>query len=153
MRRLYRNLALGLMAFLLLLSAAGTAAADGPVHVVQPGETLFRIALNYGVSMDAIRAANGFTGDTIYVGQTLVIPDGNAAPPNNPPPASGGTVIHIVQRGETLFLIGLQYGITWDKIAAANGIVGNTIYAGQQLVIPLGGAADAPPPAPTGVPP
>ena len=153
MRRLYRNLALGLTALLLLLGAVGTAAADGPVHVVQPGETLFRIALNYGVSMDAIRAANGFTGDTIYAGQTLIIPDGSTPPDNNPPPASGGNVIHVVQRGETLFTIGLQYGITWDKIAAANHIVGNTIYAGQQLIIPLGGAADAPPPAPTGTPP
>src|SRR5436309_9384061 len=112
MRRLYRNLALGLTALLLLLSAAGTAAADsGPVHVVQPGETLFRIALNYGVSMDAIRAANGFTGDTIYVGQSLIIPDGSAPAANPPPAPAGGSVVHIVQRGETLFTIGLQYGI------------------------------------------
>jgi len=148
MRRLYRDLALGLTAFLLLLGAVGTAAADGPVHVVQPGETLFRIALEYGVSMDAIRQANGFTGDTIYAGQTLIIPDGSTPPANNPPPAPGGTVIHVVQRGETLFTIGLQYGITWDKIAAANNIVGNTIYAGQQLIIPLGGSGDVPP-APT----
>src|ERR1700694_1048512 len=101
MRRLYHNFALGLTAFLLLLGAAGTAAADGPVHVVQPGETLFRIALNYGVSMDAIRAANGFVGNTIYAGQTLVIPDGSAPAANPPPAPSGGSVIHIVQRGET----------------------------------------------------
>src|SRR3954470_23496388 len=115
MRRLYRNIALGLTALLLLLGAVGTAAADGPVHVVQPGETLFRVALNYGVSMDDIRAANGFSGDTIYVGQTLIIPDGSAPPADNqaPPPASG-SVIHTVQRGETLFTIGLQYGLTWD---------------------------------------
>jgi len=155
MRRVYRNLALGLTALLLLLSAAGTATADsGTVHVVQPGETLFRIALNYGVSMDAIRAANGFTGDTIYSGQTLIIPDGSAPAANPPPPPASGSVFHIVQRGETLFTIGLQYGITWDKIAAANGIVGNTIFAGQQLVIPLGGSADAPPPVtvPTSTP-
>jgi LysM repeat protein len=154
MRRLYRHIALGLTALLLLLRAAGTAAADGPVHVVQPGETLFRIALNYGVSMDAIRAANGIVGNTIYAGQAIIIPDGSAPAANPPPPPAGGSVIHIVQRGETLFTIGLQYGLTWDKIAAANGIVGNTVFAGQQLVIPLGGSSDAPPPpAPTEAPP
>jgi LysM repeat protein len=154
MRRLYRNVALGLTAVLLMLGAAGTAAADGPVHVVQPGETLFRIALNYGVSMDAIRAANGIVGNTIYAGQSLVIPEGSPPAANPPPAPSGGSVIHIVQRGETLFSIGLQYGLTWDRIAAANGIAGNTIFAGQQLVIPLGSAPDAaPPPAPTVAPP
>src|ERR1700694_4677207 len=101
MRRLYRNVALGLLACLLLLGVAGTAAADCPVHVFQPGETLFRIALNYGVSMDAIRAANGIVGNTIYVGQSLIIPDGSAPAANPPPAPSGGSVIHIVQRGET----------------------------------------------------
>src|SRR5262249_52534360 len=122
------------------------AAADGPVHIVQPGETLFRIALNYGVTVDALRAANGIVGNTIYVGQSLIIPDGSSVTPANPPPPAAGSVIHIVQRGETLFTIGLKYGITWDKIAAANNLVGNTIYAGQQLIIPLGDSAGAPPP-------
>src|SRR5713101_6297125 len=99
MRRLYRNVALGLTTVLLMLGAAGTAAADGPVHVVQPGETLFRIALNFGVSMDAIRAANGIVGNTIYAGQAMVIPLGGSsdappppapteAPPTGTPPAN-----------------------------------------------------------------
>lgn len=45
------------------------------VHVVQPGENLFRISLRYGVSMVDIATANGLTNLTlIYAGQTLVIP-------------------------------------------------------------------------------
>jgi tetratricopeptide (TPR) repeat protein len=44
------------------------------IHVVQPGENLFRISLRYGVSMDAICAANGITDPTrIHVGQQLRI--------------------------------------------------------------------------------
>ncbi len=155
MRRYCRRIALAMLAGVLLLSVAGLAAADGTTHVVQPGETLFRIAVNYGVTVDALRAANGIVGTTIYVGQTLVIPDGSSPAANPPSASSGGSVVHIVQRGETLFLIGLQYGLTWDQIAAANGIVGTKIYAGQQLVIPLGGSADVSPtqPAATDVPP
>ena len=30
--------------------------ADTATHVIQPGETLFRIALNHGVTVDALRA-------------------------------------------------------------------------------------------------
>jgi LysM repeat protein len=44
---------------------------------------------------------------------------------------------HTVQRGETLYRIGLKYNFTWDRIAAANGLKsGDKIYAGQKLCIP-----------------
>lgn len=52
------------------------------VHVVQPGETLSQIARKYGVTVDAIVAANGLgSADVIGVGVRLLIPgveDGNA---------------------------------------------------------------------------
>jgi len=54
----------------------GTAAptAKARAHVVQQGDNLFRIALKYGTTVAAIRAANGLTSTTIYVGQVLIIP-------------------------------------------------------------------------------
>jgi LysM repeat protein len=45
------------------------------VHVVQQGENLFRIALKYNKSYQAIAVANGITNvNMIYPGQKLVIP-------------------------------------------------------------------------------
>jgi hypothetical protein len=45
------------------------------IHLVQLGETLYRISLAYGVSMEAIMAANGLPdADNIYAGQQLIIP-------------------------------------------------------------------------------
>src|SRR5260221_8091666 len=61
------------------------------------------------------------------------------APPANPPPDNSGTTIHIVQPGETLFLIGQQYNVSWLAIQQVNKLVGTTIYAGQQLIIPAPG--------------
>ena len=45
-------------------------------HIVKPGENLFRIALNYNVSMDALALANNIVPPwyIIYPGQQLVIP-------------------------------------------------------------------------------
>ena len=44
-------------------------------HTVQAGENLFRIALRYGVTVDAIAALNGLRDVTrIYVGQELLVP-------------------------------------------------------------------------------
>ena len=40
-------------------AAASLTQNDGIVHIVQPGENLFRVSLRHGVSMDAIVQANG----------------------------------------------------------------------------------------------
>ncbi len=58
-------------------TAVPPTATDRPMaltHTVRPGENLFRIGLRYGVTVEALRVANGLTGDTIYAGQVLVIP-------------------------------------------------------------------------------
>jgi LysM repeat protein len=45
------------------------------IHVVQPGETLSQIAKQYGVSVDALTAANGIADPhLIKIGQELIIP-------------------------------------------------------------------------------
>ena len=98
---------------------------------MQPGENLFRIALKYGTTVQAISAANGIVNPSlIYAGQELLIPAGGA------PPATGARY-HVVQPGETLSGIALKYGTTPWAIATANGIsnIGH-IYAGQTLRIP-----------------
>ena len=47
----------------------------GRTHVVQPGENLFRIALRYGTTTQAIAAANNLPNiHLIYAGQVLRIP-------------------------------------------------------------------------------
>ena len=45
------------------------------LYVVRPGDTLFRLARTYGVSVDALQRANGLTSpDHVRVGQILRIP-------------------------------------------------------------------------------
>ncbi len=45
----------------------------------------------------------------------------------------GGT--HTVAKGETLYRISKQYGVTVDKLKGWNGLTDNTIHVGQQLVV------------------
>lgn len=55
---------------------------SGSVHVVQRGENLYRIALRYGTTVQALAAANNLSSTSlIYVGQRLVIPGGGSASP------------------------------------------------------------------------
>ncbi|MFN8596027.1 MAG: LysM peptidoglycan-binding domain-containing protein [Anaerolineae bacterium] len=54
--------------------------ATNRIHVVQSGETLFRIATQYGTSVQAIANANTLSNIAlIYVGQQLIIPADAAA--------------------------------------------------------------------------
>jgi LysM repeat protein len=108
------------------------------VHVVQPGENLFRIALRYDKSVEAIAEANGITNASlIYVGQRLVIPGAEGGDGEDPPPSEGGDLVHIVQPGENLFRIALKYNYDQYYIARYNGISNPAlIYVGQAIRIP-----------------
>jgi murein DD-endopeptidase MepM/ murein hydrolase activator NlpD len=56
------------------------------IHVVQPGETLFRIALRYGTTVWALVSSNQLENPSvIYAGQRLLIPSGEAGAPGMQP--------------------------------------------------------------------
>lgn len=58
-------------------AAPAFADGSGGQHTVGGGETLFRIAMNYGTTVEAIAGANGIPYPyTIFPGQQLVIPSG-----------------------------------------------------------------------------
>ncbi len=54
----------------------GSGGGSGQVvyYTVVQGDTLTSIASRFGVSVQAIKTANGLTSDLIYVGQVLIIP-------------------------------------------------------------------------------
>ncbi len=135
-----------------LATQSGPVVAPGNcLHTVAAGDNLFRISLRYGVSIDAIAAANPTkitTIQIIVVGDQLVIPGcntgGNPGIPQDPPqgtcnPDVPGSYrfVHNVRQYETLFGISLQYGSTVNDIAACNNIPNiNLIYISQTLYIP-----------------
>ena len=74
-------LVVGLCVSLLLgggpVLAQGGGDSQATIHVVQRGETVFRIAQQYGTSVEAIAQSNGLSDVTsIQVGQRLLIPNG-----------------------------------------------------------------------------
>jgi len=112
-------------------------AQDQILHLVQPGDNLFRLALRYGTTVDAIVAANGLpNADAIYAGQQLVIPcDSSGSTTALPATTTGGK--YVVQQGDTLSGIALRHGVTVWALAQANGLPSpSMIFAGQRLFIP-----------------
>lgn len=60
------------------LASGGAGKPEGG-YEVQPGDSLARIAAKNGVSVDALKQANGLAGASIRVGQKLNIPSASAA--------------------------------------------------------------------------
>jgi LysM repeat protein len=143
MNRMRRRQSLPLMriAALVGLVAGGVvavpAAATDRIVIVQPGDTLSEIALQYGVTVSQLLALNAIVNPSrIYPGERLRI-TGQPAAPEKPTAAKPKPVVHMVQPGENLAGIALRYGTTIRAIAKANRI-SNPAYlrVGQRLVIP-----------------
>jgi LysM repeat protein len=102
-------------------------------YVVQPGDTLLRIAARHGVSVSELARANGLRWYSwVYTGQRLVVPGGTAT---STQPSEATT--YVVRRGDTLVKIAARHGISVSQLARANGLRWNSwVYVGQRLTIP-----------------
>ena len=104
------------------------------MHIVRAGENLFRIALRYRTTINAIARLNGITNTRlIRTGQRLVVITCRRGS-SDPARATTG-VIHVVRPGETLTRIALRYGTSVEHLMAINHLSTTLIVSGQNLII------------------
>lgn len=94
------------------------------IHVVKSGDSLWRIANSYQVTMASITSLNELANpNKLVIGQALVIPTKERT--------------HTVKSGETLWKIAQNYGTTMQNIIQANQLTNpDLLNPGQKLVIP-----------------
>lgn len=111
----------------------------GDTYRVRSGDTLEKIARRQGISVSALRRANGIrpSSHLIRAGQRLVVPDTHTARHHTPAAAPAGPTVHSVRNGENPFVIARHYRIPLNTLLAANGLESNAIlHPGQRLHIP-----------------
>lgn len=116
-------------------------------YTVALGQTCGEIAAQFGVSVEAIRLANNLSVECILsVGRELIIPQ----PTSTVTPLPTATlsvaqqteeactrVVHTVIEGDTPNGIANAYNVPWQAIKEENGLVGDGVYTGNNLIIPL----------------
>lgn len=111
-----------------LLLIPGTQKEEaGTTYVVKSGDSLWKIANSYGISVNELKSANNLTSDLLSIGQQLVIPSGNVG-------TTG--ITYVVKAGDSLWKIANNYGITVNQLKQANNLTSNLLSIGQTLVIP-----------------
>jgi LysM repeat protein len=103
-------------------TSAPSSSPSGSVHVVQRGENLYRIALRYGTTVQALASANNLSSTSlIYVGQRLVIPGGGSAsltPVSSPVSApTAGKWIEINIATQSLVAYEGQQAVYWATVS------------------------------------
>jgi LysM repeat protein len=137
------------------------ATSNPSTHLVQPKETLFSLSRQYGVSVEAIKEANGdLLKEGLKIGQTIKIPSGVTSwdkyekpPVEKPVPApketpkavvksepkveapKGNTTYHIIEPKETKYGISKKYGMTIQELERLNPAIASDFPVGLKLVV------------------
>lgn len=105
------------------------------IHTVQPGDTVYSLAVRYESDINAIVQANGIYPPftelyVIYQGQVLVIPRMFVDPTET---------LYVVQPGDNLMMIAQRFSSNVTLLAGTNSNVQNpnVIFPNQQIRIPV----------------
>ncbi len=112
------------------LATAQDQQPDGPVYVVQDGDSLWDIALRFGVSMDDLEKANGIANpNQLTAGAKLVIPGLEGI--------HGELTTETISLGETLRSLSRKYQVPVDTLVRLNHLTSPVeLFAGASLIIP-----------------
>ena len=94
-------------------------------YIVKRGDTLYKIANEFNISVQELKDINNLKNDIITIGQILFIN-----------PNLNDTTSYIVKKGDTLYAIANKYNTSVNTLKELNNLNNNTLYIGQQLFVP-----------------
>ena len=114
-----------------ILEVPGSSSSTSGTYTVKSGDSLWKIAKQYGLTVAELKSLNGLTSDNLSIGQVLKV--------SNSGGTSGSTNTYTVKAGDSLWNIANKYGITVNELKSLNNLTSNNLSIGQVLKVPSGG--------------
>ncbi|MFJ5768701.1 LysM peptidoglycan-binding domain-containing protein [Psychrobacillus sp. NPDC093180] len=105
-----------------LLSTISGDSSSTIIHTVVPGNTLWKISNQYGISLNDLVTANNLYTTEIRIGQQLIIPQKYN--------------LYTVMKDDTLWKISNKYGVSINEITKLNNMSSSNLDIGQKLKLP-----------------
>ncbi|MDN6471429.1 MAG: LysM peptidoglycan-binding domain-containing protein [Tetragenococcus koreensis] len=132
----------------------GNSSSNGSgTYTVKPGDSVWLIANNNGITMNQLRNWNNIQNDFVYAGQQLKVTNssssnnsgnaGNSGNTDNGNSSNNGSSTYTVKSGDSVWLIANNNGITMDQLRSWNNIQNNFVYPGQQLTVANNGNSNS----------
>jgi len=99
------------------------------IYIVQKGDSLYQIAKKYNTTVDELKKINNLTSNTLSIGQKIILPTKSSQDTTE-------YEYYIVQKGDSLYQIGLKYNITTGELKKINNLSSNLLNIGQKLKVP-----------------
>lgn len=96
-----------------------TYVSSNDTYVVRKGDSLYKIAKRFGVTVSALKKANGLWSDTIYPSMKLTIPKNNLSKTST---SINKPKTYRVKRGDTLWKIARAFKVTVQDLISWNNI-------------------------------
>lgn len=107
------------------------------IHIVKKGQTLYRIANAYGVTVTDIEKENfNIKAEGLKIGQPVKIPAWKNISTVEHKPIKKKPRMHTVDSGETAFSIAQKYNISLNELYSLNPGAKEAIYLGQKIYLP-----------------
>ena len=98
-------------------------------YTVKPGDTLYGISNQFGVSVTELAELNNIKGSSLKVGEIIKIPIKEGINPNN-------MFMYTIKKGDTLYKIASKYNTTVQAIKDINYFKNDNLTIGQTIRIP-----------------
>jgi flagellum-specific peptidoglycan hydrolase FlgJ len=125
-------------------SAGAPGTQEVRIHTVQATDYLALLAQKYNTTIPNIKKWNNIKGDTIYIGQRLIVSEPvKSAPVKQEAIIETKTVVetkvvnqyYTVQSGDSLWVIGQKHSVGVNEIKENNKLKSDLIYVGQKLLV------------------
>lgn len=131
--------------------SGNTATASSPntsVYTVQAGDSLWRIATKFNISVNEIKALNNLSSNALSLGQQLRVSGGSSynAPVVTPTVQTNSPTVvkapvftprpsYVVQAGDSMWRVSQKVGVSVNDLKSINDLDSNILRIGQMLYL------------------